>query len=398
MDNPHDIEQIAAIKEELQTNGPASAAAKIQDYLDKQDNVQLNIAITGESGSGKSTFVNAFRGIPNRDKERAAPSGVKETTTDPTPYPHPNYPKVTLWDLPGIGTIRFPADEYLKKVGFDRYDFFIIISADRFRENDVKLAKEIQKMGKKFYFVRSKIDNNIRDEKKTRGSEFNDEEILKEIREDCIQGLEGHVESPRVFLVSSFELHLYDFRLLEKTFAEELPANKRKVLLLALPNVSLEIIRKKKGALQANIKYLAAGSALGALAPVPGLSVAVDMAMMVKTTSKYQATFGLDSESLQSLAQTVGMPVEELRAVMTSPLAAQEISTEVIIKVLSSSLIFISLMAVEEGSRWLPLIGFPAAMAASAACTYKSLSMFLDMLAEDAQKVFEKALGLNTSV
>ncbi|XP_039662046.1 T-cell-specific guanine nucleotide triphosphate-binding protein 2-like isoform X1 [Perca fluviatilis] len=227
MDNPHDDEQIAESKKELETNGAAAATAMIQTYLDKLDNVQLNIAITGESGPGKSSFVNAFRGIPNSDKERAAPTGFTETTTDVTPYPHPNYPNVTLWDLPGIGTTKFPAEEYLKKVEFKRFDFFIIISADRFTENDVKLAEEIQKMGKKFYFVRSKIDHNIRDEKRDQGSEFNEEKTLKEMREECIKGLKGRVESPQVFLVASRDLRLYDFHLLKKTLEEELPAHKR---------------------------------------------------------------------------------------------------------------------------------------------------------------------------
>ncbi|KAF1388619.1 hypothetical protein PFLUV_G00092170 [Perca fluviatilis] len=337
MDNPHDDEQIAESKKELETNGAAAATAMIQTYLDKLDNVQLNIAITGESGPGKSSFVNAFRGIPNSDKERAAPTGFTETTTDVTPYPHPNYPNVTLWDLPGIGTTKFPAEEYLKKVEFKRFDFFIIISADRFTENDVKLAEEIQKMGKKFYFVRSKIDHNIRDEKRDQGSEFNEEKTLKEMREECIKGLKGRVESPQVFLVASRDLRLYDFHLLKKTLEEELPAHKRYVLLLALPNVSCEIIKKKE-ALQARIKYLAGASALGAAVPIPGLSVAIDMIMIAYTISQYQATFGLDSESLQRLAQTVGMPLDELRAVMTSPLAGKEINKDLINRILSEGI------------------------------------------------------------
>ncbi|XP_028435571.1 interferon-inducible GTPase 5-like [Perca flavescens] len=398
MDNPHDVEIIAAIKEQLETNGPAAAAAKIQTYLDEQDNIQLNIAITGECGSGKSTFVNGFRGIPNSDKERAAPTGVTETTKDVTPYPHPNYPNVTLWDLPGMGTTKFPADEYLKKVEFKRFDFFIIISADRFRENDVKLSEEIQKMGKKFYFVRSKIDHNIYDAKETQGSEFNEEKTLKEIREDCIQDLKGRVESPQVFLVSSCKLHLYDFRLLEKTLEEELPAHKRDALLLALPTVSLEIIIKKKEALQARIKYPAGVSALGAAAPVPGLSVAIDMTMIAATVRQYQVTFGPDSESLQRLAETVRVPLDELRAAMTSPLAGKEITKDLIIKILSSSVAFLSLNVAEEGSRFLPLLGIPVAMTISFLSTYQALNMFLNMFAEDAQKVVEKALGLNTPV
>jgi len=97
--------------------------------------------VTGESGSGKSTFVNAFRGLGDEDE------GSAETG-----------PNVKVWDLPGIGTPNFKADEYLELVQFERYDFFIIIASDRFRECHTQLAKEIMRMGKTFYFVCSKID------------------------------------------------------------------------------------------------------------------------------------------------------------------------------------------------------------------------------------------------
>ncbi|XP_078031066.1 interferon-gamma-inducible GTPase 10-like isoform X3 [Epinephelus lanceolatus] len=204
------------IKKALENNDQALAVKRVQEYLDKENNTPINVAVTGESGSGKSTFVNAFRGINNED-EGAAPTGCVETTTEATPYPHPNYPNVTLWDLPAIG--RFPVDKYLKLVGFKRFDFFIIISATRFRENDVKLAQEIQRMKKKFYFVHSKIDNDIYHEKRCQRSKFNAERTLKQIRDNCIQVLQRQgVESPQVLLVSSFHLHLYDFPLLVNTF------------------------------------------------------------------------------------------------------------------------------------------------------------------------------------
>uniref|UniRef100_A0A3Q3EL42 Interferon-inducible GTPase 5-like n=1 Tax=Labrus bergylta TaxID=56723 RepID=A0A3Q3EL42_9LABR len=218
------------IKETLDRNDQDLARAKIQEYLDKEQNVPLNIAVTGESGSGKSTFVNAIRGIDNKD-EKAAPTGCVETTMEVTPYPHPNYPNVTFWDLPGIGTNNYPAAKYLKMVGFEKFDFFIIISADRFRENDVKLAKEIQKMKKKFYFVRSKIHDNIRNEERSQ-REFNEERTLIQIRNNCIQGLQDIcLQSPQVFLVSSFHLTLYDFPLLVETLKEELPELKKDAFL-----------------------------------------------------------------------------------------------------------------------------------------------------------------------
>ncbi|KAG1882767.1 hypothetical protein F4604DRAFT_1953327 [Suillus subluteus] len=41
----------------------------------------FHFAMTGVSGAGKSSLINAFRGLRNRDQE-AAPTGVVETTTD----------------------------------------------------------------------------------------------------------------------------------------------------------------------------------------------------------------------------------------------------------------------------------------------------------------------------
>ncbi|XP_071327505.1 interferon-inducible GTPase 5-like [Trachinotus anak] len=397
MENPFDYEPIEEIREVLQSDGPASAAAKIQEYLDQQNNIPLNIGITGECGSGKSTFVNAFRGIDNRD-ERAAPTSCVETTSQVTPYTHPKYPTVTMWDLPGIGTTKFPADKYLEHVGFEKFEFFIIISADRFRENDVKLAQEIQRMGKKFYFVRAKIDQDSHNAARSQ-REFNAESTLARIRENCIQGLQKQgIESPQVFLVSSFDIHLYDFHQLEETLERELPANKRNALLLALPSVNCGIIEKKKEVLKSKIKYLASISALIAAAPVPGLSALVDLNVLFNTIKMYQVTFGLDSKSLQNLALSAGVPLADLRAVMTSPLAAAEITKELVINVVSLSTSTVALMKAEEGSRFIPIIGIPAAMTLSFTATYSVLNMSLNMLAEDAQKVFTRALGLNTTV
>ncbi|CAI5695306.1 unnamed protein product [Oreochromis niloticus] len=385
---------IAEVKEALENSDTAAAAEKIQQCLEKQEKIPLNIAITGESGAGKSTFINAFRGIDHKD-ERAARTGAVETTMEVTKYPHPNYPNVLFWDLPGIGTTNFPADEYLKEMEFEKFDFFIIISDTRFRENDVKLALEIQKMEKKFYFVRSKIDNDVRAEERSQ-RDFSPEKSLKRIKENCIQGLEKQgITSPKVFLVSSFDLHLYDFPLLKNTLEKELPAHKRDVLLFAMPNINMEIINKKKDAFQAKIKYYAAGSAVAAGVLIPVFSV--DLTIMVKAVANYLTGFGLDGPSLERLSSTSGVSLDELHAVLKSPLAAKTITNDLVLKVLSHLTGTTALMAAEEGTRFIPLFGIPEAMSLSFVTTYRALSYFLDMFADDAQNVFKKALGLKTS-
>uniref|UniRef100_H3C674 IRG-type G domain-containing protein n=1 Tax=Tetraodon nigroviridis TaxID=99883 RepID=H3C674_TETNG len=308
---------VSEIKEALQNNNQALAVSKIKELLEKTANTTLNIGITGESGSGKSSFVNAFRGVDHRD-EKAAPTGVVETTTVVKEYPHPSYPKVSLWDLPGIGTTKFPADEYLKHVGFERFDFFIIISDTRFRENDVKLAKEIQKMGKKFYFVRSKVDNDLQNAQRSQ-RDFDANQTLSLIRENCEQGLlkEG-VQAPQVFLLSNFELQRHDFHHLHETLERELPDHKKNVLLFAMPNVSLEIIEKKKEAFSSKIPHYAFVSAACAAVPVPGLSVAVDGSLIAGVVQQYKTGFGLDIPSLQRLANSTGVSLEALTSVVRS--------------------------------------------------------------------------------
>uniref|UniRef100_A0A8B9HW36 IRG-type G domain-containing protein n=1 Tax=Astyanax mexicanus TaxID=7994 RepID=A0A8B9HW36_ASTMX len=150
--------------------------------------------VTGETGTGKSTFINAYRGLRHGD-EGAAETGVTETTTEPTPYEHPTIPNVVLWDLPGVGSIKFTAKTYVKKMQFEKYDFFLIIS-DRFKENDFMLAKAIQKRKNKFYFIRSKVDSAVQHE----GDEGT---ILSKIRKDCQENLK-ELGNPPVHLGCSY--------------------------------------------------------------------------------------------------------------------------------------------------------------------------------------------------
>uniref|UniRef100_A0A8C6WES7 IRG-type G domain-containing protein n=1 Tax=Neogobius melanostomus TaxID=47308 RepID=A0A8C6WES7_9GOBI len=411
-------------EEEFKTaidNGDLSTAAeKTQEYLNKLNNVPVNIAITGEGGSGKSTLVNALRGIKN-GTEGAAPTDVVETTTEPKEYKHPQNDNIRIWDLPGIGTTTFTAEKYIKMMEFEKYDFFIIVSSDRFRENDAKLAKEIQTMNKKFYFVRSKIDNNIRDAKDDHPN-VNEDKVLESIKNNCTEGNMftlnlAHIlfklilltdfyaelqklgcESPKVFLVSGKKLHLYKSEDLWKTLEADLPKLQRDALLLALPNISLDVIQQKKETLGSIIIWLTVASVAGATAPVPGLSGCVDLGMIVGFTIHCATSLGLTPELLQKLSDVSDVPLQDLKAELKSPLAGVKITSALVLQVLTRSAAYIAATTVEEGARFVPVIGTVVAMSLSGATTYAALKYILNTLAEDTQRVFIKALGLNTLV
>ncbi|XP_067381038.1 interferon-inducible GTPase 5-like, partial [Channa argus] len=212
-------------------------------------------------------------------------------------------------------------------------------------------------------------------------------------------GLEQQrIESPQVFLLSSFELQKHDFLLLHKTLERELPEHKRYALLMAMPSINLEIIKKKKEAFQAEIKYYATLSAAVAGVPVPGLSVSVDTVLLVGVVTRYVVGFGLDIPSLQRLGNSNGVSFKDLIAVIMSPLAATTITAGLVLSLLGECAGITTMVAAEEWCRWIPVLGIPVAMSLSFIATYKGLEFFLDMLADDAHRVFKRALGLNTSV
>ncbi|XP_019481824.1 PREDICTED: interferon-inducible GTPase 5-like [Hipposideros armiger] len=184
-----------SLKAACEAGNLPAVAAMLQPTLHSLENVRLDIGITGGTGSGKSTFVNAIRGLGDEDPNSAC-TGVVEMTVDPTPYPHPKYPNVVIWDLPGIGTSTFQADKYLQRVLLDRLDFLIIISSESFTANHAQLARGILRQGKCFYFIRSKVDVDMAASRSRRPRAFSEERVLSQIRDDCRQRLEGEVQAP----------------------------------------------------------------------------------------------------------------------------------------------------------------------------------------------------------
>ncbi|XP_073458027.1 interferon-inducible GTPase 5-like isoform X2 [Aquarana catesbeiana] len=385
-------EEAEEIKAALEEGDLCSASEKLSRSLREIENVSLNIAVTGESGSGKSTFVNAICGIDNDEEKGAAKTGVTETTMETKLYPHPEYKNVTFWDLPGIGSPNFDPNNYLKDVNFHQYDFFIIMSSERFRHNDRALAKEIKSMGKKFYFVRSKVDSDLHASKIRRYTSYDEENVLREIRNDCIKCLNyGGIQDPKVFLISSLDFNKYDFNQMQETLEKELPSQKRHVFMLCLPNISLRILEKKRKALRKQIWKWATLSCAVATFPIPGLSVACDIGILVTEMTKYRDAFGLDQRSLQKLANRFNKDVKELKSVIRSPIVVKEINKQLVTTLLTRSAAG-AVALVEYLISTIPVIGTVVAGGMSFGTTYLMLYYFLKYIAEDAVRVLLKAL------
>ncbi|KAL8220091.1 UNVERIFIED_CONTAM: hypothetical protein K2H54_038461 [Gekko kuhli] len=290
---PLERRELEKMKAALENNSLSEVIDQSNINLELLKNTTLDIAITGDSGAGKSSLVNALRGITDFEE--------------------------------GIGTLNYTAKEYLQKVKFEKYDFFMILSSERFTENEVLLAHDIQKMKKKFYYVRTKVDVSVASEK--RRPNFSEEQTLKKLRTHLCDGLKKAGEpNPRVFLICRDDLNMYDFPLLQKTLENDLDDLKRYALIMTMPNLSREVLKKKKSAVEALILTASLASfGVGAI-PVPGLSTACDIGILIGAMTDFCKVFGLDEDSLCRLASRVGKPVDVLRSAIKKSGVANKIT------------------------------------------------------------------------
>ncbi|CAM5124921.1 unnamed protein product [Natator depressus] len=364
--------------------GNLKKAASIAQQMIKSPRL-FEIAVIGESGSGKSSFVNAFLGLADGELG-AAEVGVVETTVWSTMYSHPEYPNVFLWDLPGIGTPNFQSIEHkMTDKYLSGYDFFLIVTATRFRDIHANLAQKIQENMKKFYFLRSKVDQDLGAEK--RKINYSEVRTLQQIREDCKAHLQrAGVNDPQVFLLSNWESDKHDFPLLKETLDKELCHS----MLQKLLDTSCSTLQEKKTAMQKTTCNPATLSGGPGAIPLPGLSLVADMSILVGCMRDYCKNFGLNSDSLTALAEQVGKREKDLKAVISSPLVT-EITTDLVLKLLEKSagegVMYLTYFA------WtMPVVGSLFSAQVSFGTTKFMLDNFISNLAEDTQRVLAKAL------
>ena len=150
------------------------------------------------------------------------------------------------------GTPSYPdLNTYCEKVNLEKYDTFLILSASRFTENDLQLAKKVESIEKSF-FVRTKIDHDIDDQQ----FDYPDETVdstLTEIKKDCQINLSNSGASEKnTFLISNHHTDKWDFPDLRKAILDALPPHQRESLILSLTSDSMDVIKQKVEVLRGN--------------------------------------------------------------------------------------------------------------------------------------------------
>ncbi|KAK0448570.1 interferon-inducible GTPase-domain-containing protein [Armillaria borealis] len=157
---------------------------------------KFHLAIAGKSGTGKSSLINAFRGIWD-DEEGSAATDIVESTTNVTPYPDPNPANPFVWfDIPGSGTINCPDWTYFNDQGLYIFDAIIVLVGDRFTDGDLAILKNCKRYSIPTYIVRSKSDRHIEElvkKKRRRPRGRSDQEINDEARREYLDKTQSTV-------------------------------------------------------------------------------------------------------------------------------------------------------------------------------------------------------------
>ncbi|KAJ4467259.1 interferon-inducible GTPase-domain-containing protein [Lentinula aciculospora] len=124
---------------------------------------RLHFAIAGVAGSGKSSLINAFRGV-SKGTASAAATGVVETTRGIGRYedPHPDRSKFVWYDIPGAGTTNVSNFDYFVKQGLYIFDAIIVLFDSRFVDTDITILENCKRFNIPAFIVRSKSDEHIK--------------------------------------------------------------------------------------------------------------------------------------------------------------------------------------------------------------------------------------------
>ncbi|XP_013881066.1 immunity-related GTPase family, q2 [Austrofundulus limnaeus] len=299
---------LEALKESIESNKLSDVKEAVEDLLISR----INLAVVGDRGDEKASFMNSLRGL-GPDDECAAPSLFPVALEDVAGYPNPKHPDFRLWDLPPVPTTSpFEPEGYMNRFKFLRYNAVFMTFTQELHPNSVEVFLEARSLQRQtVYFV---LLSAVKDTEKS----------LEEKRKAGLEVLKSQsVKQPKVFLVRPSTLEKLDFPDLLVDMSKDLPEIRAHALLLALPAFTPTLVTQKKEAFKALIWAAASLSGGISAIPVPLVASMVDSSIAVQILTKARLSLCLDDESVERLARQRHREAAELKRLRTCELSAE---------------------------------------------------------------------------
>lgn len=302
----------------------------IKDQIfDEQLNKKVRIAFFGQPGAGKSSLINKIIGTPKMSVGQE---------TDVTKFAQiVEYNEALYVDLPGYGTSKFPANEYFQTFDPLQYDLFICVFSGKFHQADSQFFRELESTSKPCIFVRNFSDNIYDDE-------ISEEEIKNVITNDVRKQVGTKI---KVFFTSCHS-SVSDLENGIKDLMWEIESNLdfalRESFVLSSRAYTLTNLARKKALCEQRISLAAKTSALNALNPLPGVDVAVDLAVVFNLFEYIRNVFGFS----QDVIEKSHLPINFANNILKG------LTKDGIVSLLKT---YATKIGVKETSKWIPVVG-----------------------------------------
>ena len=323
----------------------------IRNQYEEIQSVKVSLALFGQPGAGKSSLINCLVG------KKVAEVGTKNDITQEASSHEWN--GLYLVDLPGYGTKMFPADTYLEKFDILNFDFFLcVFSGTRLKEDDIDFFKKLREIGKYCLFVCNQVDRL-----------WQEDRTLDDIKADIVNNIEEQVGIKETIYFTSCRHKDGLDKLTEGIYdlLGDIDSAKQEMWAKSAKAYSQKSLDEKKRACEKFVAIAAGTSAVNGFNPVPGVDIAVDVGILVRLNKQLKDYYGLTDEGLKAIeiaVPTIAPIVKNL---------VQYVATDGVLFLLKK---YAGMVAVQQFSKWIPLVGqiiapsvgFGLTMAVGSAC------------------------------
>jgi len=341
---------------------------KFKKDLENFKKTKIKCGIIGRSGTGKSSLINAIVG-----EEIAEVGEVETTMTIGEPIEHKG---LLFYDLPGCSTAKFPKENYIDYFGITDFDCVILVTSDRFYEDDLFLIDELTKINKPVFAVRTKIDFSI---DRALRRDIPADETYKTVYSNLEKNLKGY-RLKGIYLTSADFPQEYDLSRLLDDIYTSLGDLKKERFIADINITSEKILYEKRTVSEKLVFRYSALAAANGLNPIPGLDVSVDLGLLLKMGNDIKDIYGLNEEQQKFNSEFLGSNKAKLIAGKALQFATKYVGKEAIMILLKRAGVTV---ATKTASKWIPFVG----QAIAAGIGYKMTSSIGDDMIDDAEKI-----------
>lgn len=320
----------------------ANLEKKLKADLKSFESAKIKCGIIGRSGVGKSSLINAIVG------EYIAEVGEVETTMAVgKPIEHRG---LHFYDLPGCSTINFPKERYIEEFNISKFDCVIVVTSDRFYEDDLYLIDELLKIKMPVFAVRTKIDFSI---DRALRRDVPEEETYATVLNNLKDNLKGY-RLNGIYLTSADYPQEYDLSQLLDDIYSSLGRIKQQRFIADINITSQKILAKKKELASKIVGTHAALSAVNGINPIPGLDIGVDISLLTRMATHVRDIYCLGEAQQHFILSLIDKKNAKILAAKAVQFGAKYLSKEALVLLLQRAGVG---LATKSASKYFPFVG-----------------------------------------